>query len=193
VALLAPGNYGYHVTGSSTSALGSQHYDENSTLQVDRPQGHRQHTKQQDKSGSTEQELVAATDGLRLGDLHLSQQGFNEDFRPSSPVLLLPANPSAGQRWQWSMRSTDGKYTLHGRLEVTSLHSSAQTTDGSSRKTITISSVLDLRGKDIDMTIHQQDQATRDGVIVREHTVTDGTAYGTKFSSDLTRTLSSQP
>src|SRR4051794_10917477 len=60
VALLAPGTYDYRVTGSSRSALGSKNYNGTSTLRVDSPQGDRQHTKQQDEDGSTEQVLVAA-------------------------------------------------------------------------------------------------------------------------------------
>jgi hypothetical protein len=105
----------------------------------------------------------------------------------------MPSDPHQGDRWHWQMRSTDGKYTLAGSLEVDDLHSTATTTHGDRRRTVTISSVLTLTGSDLHMTIKQQDDATRGGVIVHEHAVTDGTAYGTEFHSDVTRTLSSEP
>lgn len=193
VPLLAPGSYDYTVKGEATSALGKQQIDGTSTLQVDQPQRHRQHTSQHDDQGSTEQVLVAATDGLRLAETHLSMSGFDETFRANSPVLLLPADPHQGDRWHWRMHSTDGKYTLAGSLEVSDLHSSATTASGERRQTLTISAVLTLTGNQLNMTIHQTDDASRDGVIVHEHAVTDGTAYGTKFHSDITRRLSSEP
>lgn len=193
VPLLVPGSYSYHLQGEATTALGAQQIDGDSTLQADQPNGHRQHTTQRDDQGSTEQVLVAASDGLRLAEMHLSQTGFDEDFRPDSPVLLMPADPHQGDRWHWKMRSTDGKYTLAASLEVTDLHSSARTTTGDRRRTITLSSVLTLTGNDVHLTIRQADDATRGGVIVHEHAVTDGTAYGTKFHSDVTRTLKNGP
>jgi len=108
-------------------------------------------------------------------------------------VLLAPAHPSDGQSWRWHLVSTDGKYTLHAHLTVADTHSSARTSSGARQQTVEIKSVLVLDSNDIHLTIHQDDQATRDAVIVREHAVSDGTAYGTKFHGDVTRTLASRP
>jgi hypothetical protein len=193
VALQPSGTYTYHLSGSSSSALGDQPVDGNSTLTVDPPQGQRQHSTQRDDQGSTEQTVVAQVDGLHLADIHLSQSGFDEDFRADKPVLLGPAHPSNGQSWKWHLVSTDGKYTLHAHLTVADTHSSAKTSSGAREHTVEIKSVLVLDSKDIHLTIHQDDQATGDAVIVREHAVSDGTAYGTKFHSDVTRTLASRP
>jgi hypothetical protein len=178
-----PGSYTYRVTGRASSALGKQSLDGDSTLTVDQPQGNREHSVQRDKGGSTEQVLVSRTDGLYLADIHLSQPGFDEDFRPSSPVLLFPGTAHRGEHWHWSMKSTDGKYTLTAQLQVTDLRSSY----------VVLSSVLHVQSKDIDLTIHQRDKSGRDAVIQREHAVTDGTAYGTSFHSDATRVLVSRP
>ena len=188
-----PGSYTYHVHGSSSSALGDQSLDGDSTLTVDQPNGSREHSTQRDSGGKTEQVLVAHTDGLYLAEIHLSQPGFDEDFKPSQPVLLFPGSAHKGQHWRWQMTSTDGKYTLTARLQVDDLHSSAQTTDGQTVETVALSSVLHIHSDDIDLTIHQHDESGRDAVIVREHAVSDGTAYGTKFHSDATRVLSSRP
>ena len=188
-----PGTYTYHLHGSSTSALGTQNLDGDSTLTVDQPQGNREHSTQRDSSGSTEQVLVARTRGLYLAEIHLAQPGFDEDFKPKTPALLFPASAHTGQRWHWQMTSTDGKYTLTAHLEVRDLHSSATMTDGTRVDTVALSSVLHLHSKDIDLTIHQSDEAGRDAVIIREHAKTDGTAYGTPFHSDATRVLASRP
>jgi len=193
VPLPPPGTYTYHLHGSSTSALGKQNLDGDSTLTVDPPQGNREHSTQRDSSGSTEQVLVARTGGLYLAEIHLAQPGFDEDFKPKAPALLFPAAAHTGQRWHWQMTSTDGKYTLTAHLQVRDLHSSATMSDGTRVDTVSLSSVLHLHSKDIDLTIHQNDEAGTDAVIVREHGTTDGTAYGTPFHSDATRVLASRP
>jgi hypothetical protein len=193
VPLPPPGTYTYRFNGSSTSALGTQNQNGDSTLTVDQPQGNREHSTQRDSSGSTEQVLVARSSGLYLAEIHLSQPGFDEDFKPKTPALLFPATAHTGQRWHWQMTSTDGKYTLTARLKVSDLHSSATTADGTSVDTVSLSSVLHLQSRDIDLTIHQSDESGRDAVIVREHSTTDGTAYGTPFHAKATRVLASRP
>jgi hypothetical protein len=188
-----PGTYSYRLSGSSTSALGTQDLDGESTLTVDQPQGNREHSTQRDKGGSTEQVVVSRSDGLYLAEIHLAQPGFDEDFKPAHAVLLFPLPAHRGQQWRWHMTSTDGKYTLAARLTVDDLHSSARTVSGERVDTVALSSVLHLKSDDIDLTIHQHDEAGQDALIVREHAVTDGTAYGTKFHSDATRVLQNQP
>lgn len=187
------GSYTYAIQGKSTSALGSQSLNGNSSLVIESLSPTSERSTQRDKSGSTAETLVARAGGLYLADIHLTQTGFDEDFKPAKPVLLFPASAHRGQQWTWHMTSTDGKYTLSAKLSVTNLHSSATTTHGQRYRTVSLSSVLHLTSKDIDVTITQQDEATRDAVIVREHSVSDGTAYGTKFHSDATRVLASRP
>ena len=183
VPLPPPGSYTYRLHGQSSSVLGDQSYNGDSTLTVDQPQGNRQHSEQRDSQGKTEQVVVAETGGLHLAEIHLTQPGFDEDFKPSSPVLLFPAHAREGQHWQWHMTSTDGEYTLTARLAVDHLGSDS----------VALSSVLHIKSKDVDLTIHQHDKAGRDAVILRERTVTDGTAYGTPFHSSGTRVLTKRP
>jgi hypothetical protein len=91
------------------------------------------------------------------------------------------------------MTSTDGKYTLHARLTLADAHSTATTTTGQRVSTVVLTSVLHITGSGFDITTHQRDEAARDALIVREHAVTDGTAYGTKVHSDVTRVLKKYP
>jgi hypothetical protein len=180
---MPPGSYTYRFQGKSSSVLGDQSYNGDSTLTVDQPQGNRQHSEQRDSQGSVQQVVVSQPDGLHLAEIHLAQQGFDEDFKPSHPVLLFPADAHQGQHWNWRMTSTDGNYTLTARLTV----------DDIAARTVALSSVLHIHSSDIDLTIHQHDKAGRDAVILRESTKTDGTAYGTPFHSNGTRVLTKRP
>ena len=183
VPLPPPGSYTYRLHGQSSSLLGDQNYNGDSTLTVDQPQGNRQHSEQRDSQGKTEQVVVAQAGGLHLAEIHLTQPGFDEDFKPAQPVLLFPADAHQGQHWRWHMTSTDGEYTLTARLTVDELNPDS----------VVLSSVLHIKSKDVDLTIHQHDKAGRDAVILRERTVTDGTAYGTPFHSSGTRVLTKRP
>jgi hypothetical protein len=193
VPMPPPGQYKYHATGSSSSFFGNQKIDETATLTVDQRNGNREHTRQADSNGSTEQELVPEADGLYLAEIHLSETGFDEDFKPSAKVLLFPGQPQQGQQWHWTMTSTDGKYTLQAHLTLADLHSSATTADGKRVATVAVTSVLHVTGNNFDITVHQRDESGHDAVIVREHAVTNGTAYGTKVQSDVTSVLASRP
>lgn len=186
------GDYTYRVHGSAKSAFGDQKIDGPSALTVDPPAGQRQHTTQKDQAGTTEQTLVSRRAGLFLADVKMAQNGFNEEFRPSTPVLLLPVGARPGRRWHWTMASTDGKYTLDADLMV-GRPRDVSTADGTRVHTVTISSVLVISGSAVSLTIHQLDRASYDGLVLTEHAVTDGTAFGTKFHSDITRTLMSHP
>ena len=188
-----PGTYKYHVTGSSSSFFGNQKIDDTATLTVNRLSSSSDHTKQSDSSGSTEQVLVSKSDGLYLTEVHLSRTGFDEDFKPVGAALLFPSKPTQGQQWHWTMKSTDGKYMLQGNLTLANLHSSTTEADGTRIATVAVTSVLHITGNNFDITVHQRDESGHDAVIVREHAITNGTAYGTKVQSDVTSVLSSRP
>jgi hypothetical protein len=193
VPLPPPGSYKYRVTGNSTSFFGSQQVNDTATLVVDEPNGNTERTKQQSQDGSTVQGLASRSDGLYLTEVHLSQTGFDADFKPVGKALLFPGRAHQGQSWQWTMKSTDDKYTLHARLTIADLHSSATTQSGDRVSTVAVSSILHITGSNFDITVHQRDESGRDALIVREHAVTNGTAYGTKVQSDVTSVLARPP
>jgi hypothetical protein len=188
--LASPGHYTYQVSGTAQTAFGNQNLDGTSDLTVDRPQGGRQHSVDRRHDGTTEQTVVARSSGVYLADLHISQQGFDEDFRPASAVLLLPANPRQGQSWSWRMTSTDGKYTMRSTLTVADTNDSA-TVGGRRLHTVAVKTHSVITGSQMQMTIDQRDEAARGTPIVSEHAVVDGKAFGTTFHSDSTRRLQS--
>ena len=191
-ALTPAGVYHYRLHGTQSSSLGSESLDDDPTLTVDVPSNERQHSTLAGKDNTTEQTLQATSGGLRLVDLRLSQEGIKAEFRPATPVLLLPATPVTGQHWRWSMTSTDGKYSLHATLRITDA-SGETVVRGQTVHTIAVSSVLHITGSGISVTIHQDDRGARDGLIVSEHAVGDGTYDGIKFHTDTRRTLTSAP
>lgn len=181
---LAPaGRYVYRIKGHADSTFGAQDIDGRSTLTVDPPRDGRQHSTERNDRGTSEQDVLARHSGLYLADLSFDQDGFHEAFQPEAPVLLLPASAESGRRWQWSMSSTDGSYHLTAHLQVRSVRGSGATS------TVSIDSVLHITGNNVDVTMHRSDVARSDGVALRGRARTDGTAYGTHFSSDVTRTL----
>ena len=189
----APGVYDYRLSGQEKSPLGTRTLSGTSTLTVDAPQGNSQHSQQKDDDGTTDQTVTLTKSGLYLADLKMHQQGFSEEFAPRSPVLLYPATATVGRQWSWHMTSTDGNYTLRATLTVAKSSGHA-VVHGQRLRTVTVRAVLQISGSAIKMTIHQTDVAARDGLIVRECAVGDGTAYGATFHSDATRVLeSSQP
>jgi hypothetical protein len=190
VTLPAPGTYHYRVTGTSSSAFGDQQIDERSDLTVEQPKGNRERATLRDQEGSTTQVLVARRAGLFLAEIDMSRQGFSETFHPDRSAQLISARPTAGESWSWRMQSDDGDYTLRARLTVTDDDAHA-TVGGRRVPAVRVASVLVVTGDDIRMRIRQNDLATLDGTVVREHAVGSGTAYGMQFHSDTTRRLDS--
>jgi hypothetical protein len=189
----AAGVYDYRLSGEEKSPLGTRTLSGTSTLTVDAPQGTSQHSQQKDDGGTTDQTVTLTNSGLFLADLKMHQQGFSEEFAPHPPVLLYPVSATTGRHWSWHMTSTDGNYTLRATLTIAKSDGHA-VVHGQQLRTVTVRSVLHISGSSITMTIHQTDVAARDGLIVREHAVGDGTAYGAAFHTDTTRVLeNSQP
>ena len=179
------------VTGKSTSPLGAQDVSGTSTLSVDAPKGFSQHSTQSGKDGSQEMTVDVRSGGLYLAEIKISSQGFNEDFAPSPPVLYFPANYSKGRKWSWKATSTDGKYTINVTSVITSTSSSVMV-GGKSQPALIVDSTLHITGSGFDITDQQRDWvSTSYALVLKEHAVTNGSAYGASFSSDVTRTLRS--
>jgi hypothetical protein len=188
VPLVPAGDYTYRAHGHAETALGDRDFDGRSHLSVTAPSDDRRHTTLRGEDGTTEQTLVRDDDGLYLADLKMSQQGFDAEFRPATPVLLFPAGAEVGDKWSWRMTSTDGDYTLRATLRLTDDSGSASVS-GRRVPTVTLKGTLVLEGDDFSMTLHQQDEAAAGGLVVHEHTVGDGTAYGTPVHTEADRRL----
>lgn len=189
-ALPPAGAYSYKLSGQTKTALGSRSDDGSSTLTVDPASRGRQHSVEDGSNGKTDQIIVADSTGIRLADLKSSGQGVDVEFRPTHPVLLVPAGARLGQAWSWQMKSTDGKYTLNAHLSIASLDD-VVTVGGKRVHAIGIKSHLVLTGSDVSMTTDQRDEFARGLPVLSERAVSDGTAYGVKFHSDITKQLES--
>jgi len=185
------GSYTYDVSGTATQPFGgSQNVSGTSTEAVDAPKGARQHTKTDGQNGSQDSTLEVRKDGLHVIDLALATQGFNEDFKPVGDALYFSADYRVGRKWSWQAKSTDGKYTL----DVTTTISGNTTVPvgGKSQKAVVADSTLHITGQAFDLTVQQRDWVSSAyALVLKEHSVTHGTAYGTNVSSDITRKLRS--
>lgn len=177
------GRYTYDVSGTSTQPLsGTQQVSGTQTDTYDAPRGSSQHSRTTSSQGSTDQTLSVQRTGLYMQDIHLSMQGFDEDFRPVGTALFFPASYRTGSQWSWRARSTDGKYTLDVSSKVSSV----------SRSSVVLDSALHISGSGFDINVSQRDVVSPTyALILKEHSVTKGTAYGANISSDITRTLRS--
>jgi hypothetical protein len=177
------GRYTYTVSGTSTQPLsGTKPVSGTQTDVYDPPRGSTQHSRTSDAQGSTDQTLSAQRTGLYLQDLHIAMQGFDEDFRPDGTALFFPANYRAGSHWTWRARSSDGKYTLAAASKIASV----------SHGNVVLDTSIHISGSGFDINAQQRDWvSTTYALILKEHAVTKGTAYGANVSSDITRTLQS--
>lgn len=188
--LPVPGTYTYDVSGTATSPLGRRDLGGTSELSVGPARSGRQRSIDKAPNGASDQTVLARPGGIDLVDLHISQQGFDEDFRPASPVLLFPATPRQGASWSWRIVSTDGKYTMRTTISVANPADSA-TVSGRRLSTVALTSHTVITGSRMHMTIDQRDEVARGLPVVSEHAVVDGTAYGATFHADSTRHLRS--
>ena len=161
-----------------------------STQVVDPPQGARQHSKTDGQNGSQDTTLEVRKDGLHVIDIAIASQGFNEDFKPVGDALYFSADYRVGRKWSWQAKSTDGKYTLD--VTTTISGNTTMSSDGKSLKVVIADSTLHITGQAFDLTSQQRDWvSTSYALVLKEHSVTHGTAYGANISSDITRRLRS--
>lgn len=155
------------------------------------PQGSTQRNTKQASGGSQQTTLKFNSTGLYVLDLHIMDQGFNEDFVPATTALFFPAQYSVGKSWSWSAKSRDGKYTFAVTSKVSSVSSSA-TVGGQSQPAVIVDSTIHLTGNGIDLTDKLRDWvSTKYALVLKEHSVESGAVDGIKLASDVTRTLRS--
>ena len=185
------GTYTYDLSGTAKQPFtGSQNVSGTDTETYDPPQGAQQHNKTNGQNGSQDMTLDAAKDGLHVVDISLNSPGFNEDFKPVGTAVYFPADYAVGRHWTWQAKSTDGKYTLDVSSKVSGR--SAVTVGGKSLKVLVVDSTLHITGTGFDLTDQLRDWvSTTYALVLKEHSVTQGTAYGASVSSDVTRKLRS--
>ena len=185
------GTYTYDVSGTAKQPFaGSQNVSGTDTQTFDSPQGSQQHNKTNGQNGSQDMTLDVAKDGLHVVDISINSTGFNEDFKPVGMAVYFPSDYTVGRHWTWQAKSTDGKYTLNVSSKISG--TSAVTVGGKSLKVLVVDSTLHITGTGFDLTDQLRDWvSTTYALVLKEHSVTQGTAYGASVSSDVTRKLRS--
>jgi len=185
------GTYTYDLSGTANQPFGgAQPVSGTSTDTYDAPKGSQQHNKTNGQNGSQDMTLSAATDGLHVVDLSIATTGFNEDFKPVGKAVYFPADYKVGRKWSWQAKSTDGKYTLDVATTITG--SASVPVGGKSLKALIVDSTLHITGAAFDVTDQLRDWvSTTYALVLKEHSVSHGTAYGATLSSDVTRKLRS--
>jgi len=186
-----PGAYTYTVSGTAKQPIGgTQQISGTDTTTFDAPNGSTQHSKDVSQRGSSEQTLKVVSSGLYVEDIHISQQGFDEDFHPVGTALYFPAKYATGSHWSWQAKSTDGKYSLDVASKVSG--TSTARVAGKSDKALLVDSTLHITGNGVDLNVQQRDWiSTVYALILKEHSTSSGTAFGASFTSDVTRQLRS--
>lgn len=185
------GTYTYDLSGTAKQPFsGSQNVSGTDTQTYDAPQGAQQHNKTNGQNGSQDMTLSVAKDGLHVVDIAIASPGFNEDFKPVGDAVYFPADYAVGRHWSWQAKSTDGKYTLDVTTKVSG--SASVTVGGKALKALVVDSTLHITGTGFDITDQLRDWvSTAYALVLKEHSVSQGTAYGATISSDVTRKLRS--
>ena len=185
------GTYTYDLSGTAKQPFsGSQNVSGTDTQTYDAPQGSQQHNKTSGQNGSQDMTLAVAKDGLHVVDIQISSPGFSEDFRPVGDAVYFPANFAVGRHWSWQAKSTDGKYTLNVTTKISG--STSVAVGGKALKALVVDSTLHITGTGFDITDQLRDWvSTSYALVLKEHSVSQGTAYGASISSDVTRKLRS--
>ena len=185
------GSYTYDLSGTAKQPFqGSQNVSGTDTQTFDAPQGTSQHNKTTGQNGSQDMTLATEKDGLHVLDISLNSPGFSEDFKPVGTAVYFPADYKVGRHWTWQAKSTDGKYTLDVSSAISG--TSSVTVGGKALKVLIVDSTLHITGTGFDITDQLRDWvSTTYALVLKEHSVTQGTAYGAAISSDVTRKIRS--
>jgi hypothetical protein len=184
------GTYTYDLSGTAQAFGGSQKVSGTQSLAVDPPAGSLQHSKSTDQQGSQDMTVQVKSSGLFVRDVHISQQGFDEDFKPVGAAMYFSADYSTGRHWSWEAKSTDGKYTINVSTKIAG--TGTVSVGGKSDKAVIADSTLHITGSGFDITTQQRDWvSTTYALILKEHATTNGTAFGVTLKSDITRVLRS--
>ena len=185
-----PGHYTYTSSGKVTFGTQSQDSSGSQTLTVSPLRGDVQHsTLHSDDSGDTEQDVVVRDSGSYAASLKLTSPAFSKEFRPATPVLLMPDPAAVGRKWSWSMTSTDGK--THAAATNQLLRKETVTIGGTRVDTVVLQTHLVLSG---DVNLDTQVTmwwAPAYRLPVKNHSTGKGSFSGVPFTTDVTAVLKS--
>jgi hypothetical protein len=186
----AAGDYTYTSSGKVTFGATPQDAAGTQTLTVSPLRGDVQHSRlHSDDTGDTEQDVVVRDSGSYGASLKLTSPAFTKEFRPATPLLLVPDPAVVGRSWSWSATSTDG--ATHARATNTLLRTETLTIGGTRVATVVLQTHLVLSGDlsyDAQLTVWW---APAYRLPVKSHTVGKGSYGGIPFKTDITAVMSS--
>jgi len=184
------GTYTYTTSGTVTAGAKPQDASGSQTLTVSPlKNGLQRSTLHSDDTGDTIEDVVVRDAGSYGASLTLTSPAFNKEFRPATPVLLLPDPAGVGRSWSWSATSTDGKTHIATTNKV--LRKETVTIGGAPVQTVVLQTHLVLSGDvnyDAQLTVWW---APSDRLPVKNHTVGKGNYGGIPFQTDITAVLQS--
>jgi hypothetical protein len=186
----AAGHYAYASSGTVSFGTTQQDASGTSTLTISPLQGGRQRsTLHSDDSGDTVEDVVVRDVGSYGASLKLTSPAFTKEFRPGTPVLLVPDPAVPGRAWTWSATSTDG--ATHVSASNRLLRDETLTIGGQRVDTVVQQTHLVLTGDvryDAQLTVWW---APAYRLPVKTHTVGSGSYSGIPFTTDITAVLRS--
>lgn len=186
----AAGRYTYSSSGTVTVGATPQDASGTQTLTITPLRSGVQHsTLHSDASGDTEQDVVVRDTGSYGASLKLTSPAFTKEFRPATPVLLVPDPAAVGRRWSWSLTSTDG--ATHATATNELVRTESLTIGGARVATVVLQTHLVLSG-DVSYDAQLTTWWAPDYRLpVKTHTVGKG-RYGTiPFKTDVTAVMKS--
>lgn len=187
----APGTYTYDTSGTVKTAFGPKDASGTTTFTVSALAGGSQHTQMKSTNSTTDEQVVPRSAGMFLSDLKINGGGgiIDVEFRLSPAALLFPSAATTGKTWSWKATSTDGKTTATQSSKVTGTQTLV--IGGKKVSTVVVQTHLVLSGG-TDYTVDVTNWvAPSYRLVVKDHQVGHGTAYGSSYSNDITDVLRS--
>ena len=186
----AAGQYTYSSSGKVTFGATPQDASGTQTLTISALKDGIQHsTLHSDDTGDTEQDVVVRDTGSYGASLKLTSPAFSKEFRPATPVLLMPDPATVGRSWSWAATSTDGATHVSATNKL--LRTETLTIGGTKVPTVVLQTHLVLSGDvtyDAQLTVWW---APAYRLPVKTHTVGKGSYGGIPFTTDVTAVMGS--
>ena len=190
----APGTYKYDTSGTTSFGAQTGKPPPVTTLTVDPPAGTRQHSTRdaRDASGNgslTETTLDFQPQGVLLVELKITTKAIGitdvEDFVANPPALVAPTGAKPGDHLEFDLSGSGTN--VHVTIDIQ--RRETLTIGGQATDTLVSHQAATLSGKITGTTTSDSWISPQYDLAVKDHTVSDLTAYGAKAHSDITSQL----
>jgi len=190
----AAGTYTYDTTGTVSFGGAPGSFPARTTLVVDPPQGVSQHSTRDERDssgngsvGDTTLEFRPA--GVFIDELKTTTRAFGvsdvTDLTANPPALVLATGAKPGDHLVFDMSGSG----VNAHVTIDVVRTETVSIGGQSVDTLVVHQAAALSGKADGSTVADNWVSPQYDMIVKEHTVSDFTAYGSRAHSDETSTL----